>query len=59
MYIYNEYNKQITKEKEVTKMAETLARVDTHARGHTQGNLINKKEKSIKNALLNIYARDG
>ena len=33
------------------KMAKMLAKVDTH------GNLINKKQ-SMKNALLNIYARD-
>lgn len=34
-------------------MAETLMAV------HTHGNLINKKETSIKSALLNIYARNG
>ena len=37
-------------------MAESLARVHTHT--HTQGNLINKKEISIKNALLNIQIKD-
>ena len=31
-------------------MAEMLARVHTHT--HTQGNLINEKISSIKNALL-------
>ena len=36
------------------KTAEMLARVHTH----TQGNLIDKKQ-SMKNALLNIYIRDG
>ena len=34
---------------------ETVARVHTHT--HTQGNLINKKETSIKNALLNIQIK--
>ena len=33
-------------------MAETVARV------HTQGNLINKVEKSINYALLKIYITD-
>ena len=33
-------------------MPESLARV------HMQGNLINKKETSIKNALLNIQIKD-
>ena len=36
-------------------MAETLVRVHTHT--HTQGNLINKKEISIKHALLMIDKR--
>ena len=36
-------------------MAETLMRVHTHT--HTQGNLINEKEISIKNALLMIDKR--
>ena len=36
-------------------MAETLMRVHTHT--HTQGNLINKKETSIKDALLMIDKR--
>ena len=35
-------------------MAETVARVYTH----TQGNLINKEETSIKYALLNIQLKD-
>ena len=39
------------------KNLETVARVHTHT--HTQGNLINRKETSIKYALLNMYARDG
>ena len=30
----------------------------THTHTHTHGNLIDKKQ-SMKNALLNIYARDG
>ena len=40
-------------------MAESVARVHTHTHTHTHtpANLINKKT-SIKNALLNIYARD-
>ena len=37
-------------------MAETLARVHTHT--HTQGDLINKKEISIKYALLMIDRKD-
>ena len=37
-------------------MAEMLVRVHTHT--HTHGNLINKKEISIKNALLMIYIKD-
>ena len=36
-------------------MAETLMRVHTHT--HTHGNLINKKETSIKYALLIINKR--
>jgi len=40
------------------KMAEMLARVHTHTHTHTQGNLINKKETSIKYALLKIYITD-
>ena len=39
-------------------MARTLARVHTHTHTHTQGNLINKKEISIKNALLMIDRKD-
>ena len=30
----------------------------THTHTHTQGNLINEKETSIKNALLNIQIKD-
>ena len=41
-------------EKQMIKTAEMLARVYTR----THGNLIDKKQ-SMKNALLNIYARDG
>ena len=36
-------------------MAETVARVHTHT--HTQCDLINEKEISIKNALLNIQIK--
>ena len=39
-------------------MAESLVRVHTHTHTHTQGNLINKKEISMKNALLNIQIKD-
>jgi len=35
-------------------MAKTLEKVHTH----TQGNLINKKETSMKNALFKIYITD-
>jgi len=38
------------------KNLETVARVHTHT--HTQGNLINKKQTSIKYALLNIQIKD-
>ena len=40
-------------------MAESLVRVHTHTHTHThtQGNLINKKEISIKHALLMIDKR--
>ena len=37
-------------------MAEMLVGVHTHT--HTHGNLINKKELSIKNALLAIQIKD-
>ena len=37
-------------------MAETLVRVHTHT--HTQGNLTNKKEISMRNALLVIDRKD-
>ena len=37
-------------------MAEMLVGVHTHT--HTHGNLINKKELSIKNALLMICRKD-
>jgi len=30
----------------------------THTHTHTQGNLINKKETSMKNALFKIYITD-
>ena len=39
-------------------MAESLARVHTHTHTHTQGDLINKKELSIRYALLNIQIKD-
>ena len=41
-------------------MAETLMRVHTHTHTHThtQGNLIDKKEISIKYALLMIDRKD-
>ena len=39
------------------KNLKTVATVHTHT--HTLDDLINKKEISIKYALLNIYARDG
>ena len=39
-------------------MAETLMRVHTHTHTHTHGNLINKKQISIKNALLMIERKD-
>ena len=47
IYIINE-----TEDEGVIKMAEMLARV------HTQGNLINKKEISMKDALLMLYRKD-
>ena len=37
-------------------MAEMLVRV--HTRAHTQGNLINEKETSIKMLLFKIYKTD-
>ena len=37
-------------------MIKTLARVHTHT--HTQGNLINRKEISMNNALLVINKED-
>jgi len=41
------------------KNLETVARVHTHTHTHTQGNLINKKETSMKNALLMIDKKIG
>ena len=38
------------------KNPETVARVHTHT--HTQGNLINGEQRSIKDALLNIQIKD-
>ena len=39
-------------------MAKTVARVHTHTHTHTHGNLINRKEISIKSALLMIDKKD-
>ena len=39
-------------------MAETLMRVHTHTHTHTQGNLIDKRETSIKYALLMLERKD-
>jgi len=44
------------KKSEEQKMAESLVRVHTHT--HTQGNLVNEKQTSIKSALLNVQIKD-